>query len=105
MHLSLARREDHQGSSSGYWLIRQLPGFLLSRSYDGEWRIACGSTERLRGERSAKAAWGLLWEPDLSLYAELKSPSRGYRTRAEALVALEAELAEQPETLGELLTA
>lgn len=105
MKLSLARWDDHQGKSVGYWIIREIPGFMLERGYQGEWRVRCGSVEHLSQSNPFTRAWGMNWSPSFELYENLKATGKGYPTRREVLSALEIELGgrQNPEALREVL--
>ena len=107
MKLSLARWDDHQGKSIGYWIIREIPGFCLVKVH-GRWNISCiGWLEHdtLRKQATAKA-WGENYKARSELYSSLREKlarragskkDTGFATRREALFALEAELAKKTE--------
>lgn len=92
--VSLARWEDDRGDSTGWWLVRQIPGLAVTCN-GTMWQLAAAddlfdhypqAPRRLWGENfSARPGWQLL-----QAHPQLR---RDFRTRAEALLALENELA------------
>lgn len=110
MGFSLARWEDEHGDSSGYWLVRELPGFFLERSLDGAWQVGClafPDDAPLAGTVMAAPCdiWGVDWSPDSRLFSSLPVSLIGpHSSRASALLALETHLAPAPRpALGALL--
>lgn len=109
MKLTLARWDNASGSSSGHWLVREIPGFRIVDGPDG-WRVDCfplpfASPHAGPFLVDVIRVWGGGWSPRDDLYASLpravKSP---HSTRAAALSALEACLSEAPSpVLGGLL--
>lgn len=92
--LKLSRWEDEFGDSEGYWLVDTLP-LCVARHVDGRW-FFIDPEELLEIEPElsefvdkAQVSW-----PEL----ERRCPSvKGrYRTRAQALMALESELKDEP---------
>lgn len=106
MQLSLARWEDDHGDSAGYWIIRQLPGFVIERGAQG-WKIFCGDDYIRHQWVDASRVWGEDWEPAYGLFAATPQKVLGpHPTRAAALASLEAHLSKlspSPSALEEVL--
>lgn len=98
MKISLARWE-FDGSSSGWWMVRELPGVALVYVDTGrgcEWEVY--SRPGLFGDYpgdawvEAQAVWGKGFElTDLSCL-----PHKRFATRAQAVLALEAAFGDVP---------
>ena len=89
MELSLARWDDEDGETAGYWLIRQLPGFVIEH-FDSGWITTC-SDDYIRGQGpSSDRVWGENWVPCYGLYTAIPAKDLGpHNTRGEALHAIE----------------
>lgn len=117
MQLSLARWEDENGSSAGWWLIREIPGFYLNYVWKS-WVVECFTPESLETpqahqgqtplQKQASAIWGENFTPQTELYKNLPpaiNASPGFTRRAEALNALSAALNHNtPSSLSQALT-
>lgn len=104
MRLSLARFNDDQGRSAGWWLVRQLPGTYLQRKEEG-WLIEQMSltfTITNQGRSSQFAhVWGEHWEVHSLPGYELMPY---YGSRGEALMALETAVSGgEPPTISQLI--
>lgn len=109
MKLSLARFEEGKWGSRGLWLIRELPGFYVSR-YMGKWDIGCaGHIDSEIWRENTQKAWGKTWQPMKKLYTSLPERLQGdtlatkppFGTRREALTALETELSKREREAGD----
>lgn len=94
MKLSLARWPDFRGDSSGFWLVRELPGFLIQSTDGGKnWEILCEDDYVRHDGPAATRLWGENWQPQTETYDRLKEVvERNYKTRGEAIMALEIAL-------------
>lgn len=100
----MARFDDGQGSSQGFWLIRELPGTYLQKKED-RWIIEqmnrwfMDATQGPHGEFAH--LWGERWELHEIRGGELTA---SFKSRGEALMALEKAVSESPEpAIAELL--
>lgn len=97
MQLSLARWDNEYGESSGYWLVRELPGFVLEFALD-EWHVTVPYPDgsALAGtylESSPERVWGPGWSVDLDLVRSLTDVMNAiFPTRFAAFAALESAL-------------
>lgn len=104
MNLSLARW-DYNGSSAGFWMVRELPSVLISFAGKGRgWRIQCGADLFDGFEADACRVWGADYEAHTRRLPDPSLKQRYYPTRYAALSTLEAALptAHKP-TLSELV--
>lgn len=97
MSLSLARW-DFNGSSEGWWLIRELPGVFLF-SLPGGWAVD-NDPAMLEGFESRTDA---LWGRDWICHALGASRNQIFKTRSQALMALEVENISVSSSLGDAL--
>lgn len=100
MKLSLARLENHWGSSRGHWFVRELPGFKLVRGSAG-WQVDCfPACSVFRADRlmeDASLVWGKGWTPSSELLLSLPEAALlPHPSRASALFALESALSARP---------
>lgn len=97
MELSLARWDDEDGETAGYWLIRQLPGFALEH-FDNGWFTTCAD-DYIRGQGpSSDRVWGKDWIPSFRLYTSIPGKDLGpHKTRSEALHAIEKHVSQPAE--------
>ena len=104
MQLSLARWNDEDGESAGYWLVRELPGFAIERLASG-WSVICADDYlRHQGPDSVRV-WGEGWQPSYGLFYLIPAGLLGpHPTRSAALLALEGFVNRNPvSALPELL--
>lgn len=101
--LTLARFEAGGDSSKGRWLVRELPGVALMRHKKGKWKIHVGLAILTATQESQEKTWGKGWSSRADrLYMRLGCMK--FRTRDEALEALESITSEAPAgRLSELL--
>lgn len=100
MKLSLARW-DYQGSSRGFWMVRELPSTLImSASGDRGWLVKCGLDLFDGFEDDAARVWGSDYEARTRHLPDRSIQERYFPTRFSALAALEASLSpDQPSLL------
>ena len=109
MNLSLARWDDEYGESAGYWLVRELPGFVLEFCLS-DWHVTVPylDAQQLDGtalEDSPTKVWGDDWSARVDLLDSLgRVAHQAFPTRFAALSALESSLSSSnPSSLCELL--
>lgn len=92
MSLSLARWENRNGSSKGYWMVRELPGVCLCRRQFG-WVVDTNLALLFDwSEPQLRRVWGGCPEQfDMSGF-----PGDFFATRADALLALELFVSDSP---------
>lgn len=102
MGLSL-KRWPGASSTKGIWLVKQTPGVLLQQ-LAGEWYIERIS-HAANGRRAwTRQGWGERWQLSEQTEAALRQIQLKHPTRRAALDALEAALAEKPESaIAELI--
>lgn len=108
--LSLARWDNEQGSSSGWWLVREIPGLCICRSHPSpEWIVQAVQKRPphcFNFPHASQLAWGK--EPDLQ-QAELLLENAGHAQRRFASRRLALHWVEgllekpAPAVLGEML--
>lgn len=97
MQLSLARWDNEYGESAGYWLVRELPGFVLEFCFS-EWHVSIPYPDgsALAGtylESSPNSVWGSGWAADQDLISSLSDVmNKSFPTRFAAFAALESAL-------------
>lgn len=90
MKFSLARW-DYQGSSAGFWMVRELPGVVIYSLHGrGRWVIHCGLDLFNGFGRDAERVWGLNFEDKARPLPNPLLEGAIYPTRFAALSALEA---------------
>ena len=90
MKLSLARW-DYQGSSAGFWMVRELPGVVIySLCGRGRWVVHCGLDLFNGFGRDAERVWGLDFENKARPLPSPLLEGAIYPTRYAALSALES---------------
>lgn len=102
MELTL-KRWNQDGSTSGVWLVRQLPGVTIVWAGAKDWVILC---QYRKGGQFAphSEAWGEDWELSQETIQLINKTRGSHPTRKAALLALEAAMDSNPENnLGEIL--
>lgn len=89
MKLSLARY--NKKDTSGWWLVRELPGICVVRGGDG-WMILYTGQIARAADRGVWPANEALQKRHLPLTSNSPNSSRAFRTRREALDFLEVSL-------------
>lgn len=107
MKLSMARWDDAVGKSAGWWLIKELPGFMLVRILGGGWIIHLGPEGYLnRGSDGARQLWGEDWKPRRDIWQQNQDlKHKEYPTRKAALLELEKRVGKPKQNqLADLLS-
>lgn len=92
----MARWDDGQGSSQGFWLIRELPGIYLQKKED-RWVVEQMNLTYMIANQGAKGQfahlWGEHWEVHKLSGFDLMP---AFKSRGEALLYLEQAVSESP---------
>ena len=97
------KRWPGASSTKGIWLVKQTPGVVLHKLGE-EWYIERVS-HAANGRRAwTRQGWGDRWQLSEQTEAALRQTKLKHPTRRAALLALEAALAEKPESaIAELI--
>lgn len=106
--MKLARYEDSLGRSSGYWLVRAVPGLMVHRMGYGAWRLRPLNEPLVPGSpdfKKAERTWGKGSTPREALLLLQEHPhlKQWFQSRDAALLELEATLADKDTQLPGLL--
>lgn len=115
--ISLARWENQQGSSSGWWLIREIPGLCIYSTFPGKapWRLRDLDEDWAIEEDGLPEAIAKIWGVSPEDYnfspargllrANPQLEDRNFASRSEAVSQIECALGARrgPGTLGEAL--
>lgn len=107
--MKIARYEDSLGRSSGYWLVKAVPGLMVQRMGYRAWRLRPLSEPLVPGSpdfQKAEKTWGKGASPREAMLLLQESPhlKQWFPSRDAALLELEATLAKADPSLPRLIS-